>query len=47
MKDGLIKKNIKNNKYFCINYILDNKIKNIVIGFDNFYEYKEIVSFKK
>tara|TARA_B100001063_G_C16759888_1_gene555371 strand:- start:1603 stop:2457 length:855 start_codon:yes stop_codon:yes gene_type:complete len=42
----LNKKNIKNNKYFCINYILDNKIKNIVIGFDNFYEYKEILSFK-
>jgi aryl-alcohol dehydrogenase-like predicted oxidoreductase len=42
----LNKKNIKNNKYFCINYILDNKIKNIVIGFDNFNEYKEILSFK-
>ena len=42
----LDKKNIKNNKFFCINYILDNKIKNIVIGFDNFYEYKEIISFK-
>lgn len=42
----LDKKNINNNKFFCINYILDNKIENIVIGFDNFNEYKEIMSFK-
>ena len=42
----LEKKNIINKKFFCINYILANKIKNIVIGFDNFNEYKEIANFQ-
>lgn len=42
----LEKKNIINKKFFCINYILANKIKNVVIGFDNFNEYKEIANFK-
>ena len=45
-QNWLDKKNIFNNKFFCINYILDNKIKNIVIGFDNFKEYEEIANFK-
>ena len=43
----LEKKNIINKKFFCINYILANKIKNIVIGFDNFDEYKEIANFQR
>ena len=42
----LEKKNIINKKFFCINYILANKIKNVVIGFDNFNEYKEIANFQ-
>jgi aryl-alcohol dehydrogenase-like predicted oxidoreductase len=43
----LEKKNIINKNFFCINYILANKIKNIVIGFDNFDEYKEIANFQR
>ena len=42
----LEKKNIINKKFFCINYILANKIKNVVNGFDNFNEYKEIANFQ-
>ncbi len=43
----LNKENIVNKKFFCINFILANKINNIVIGFDNFKEYKEISNYKK
>jgi len=43
----LNKENISNQKYFCINFILANKINNIVIGFEDFNEYKEILKFKK
>ena len=42
----LDKENIINRKFFCINFILANKINNIVIGFDNFKEYKEISNYK-
>ena len=41
------KENIINKKFFCIDFILTNKINNIVIGFDDFSEYKEISKFKK
>jgi len=41
------KKKIFNKKYFCINFILENKLNNIVIGFDNYCEYKEISNFIK
>ena len=40
------KENIINKKFFCINFILANKINNIVIGFDNFREYNEIANYK-
>lgn len=43
----LNKEGISNQKFFCINFILAYKINNIVIGFDNFNEYKEISKFKK
>lgn len=43
----LKKKKISNKKFFCINFILENKLNNIVIGFDDFNEYKEISNFKK
>ena len=42
----LNKENIINRKFFCINFILTNKINNIVIGFDNFKEYNEIANYK-
>ena len=42
----LDKENIINRKFFCINFILANKINNIIIGFDNFKEYKEISNYK-
>ena len=40
------KKNIINKKFFCINFVLTNKINNLVIGFDKFKEYKEISNYK-
>lgn len=43
----LIKEKISNNKFFCINFILSKKINNLVIGFDDFNEYKEVSNFKK
>ncbi len=43
----LINEKISNNKFFCINFILSKKINNLVIGFDDFYEYKEVSNFKK
>ena len=43
----LIKEKISNNKFFCIDFILSKKINNLVIGFDDFNEYKEVSSFKK
>ena len=42
----LMKNKITNNKFFCIKFILSNKINNLVIGFDNFKEYKEILNYK-
>ena len=41
-----MKNKITNNKFFCIKFILSNKINNLVIGFDNFKEYKEILNYK-
>jgi aryl-alcohol dehydrogenase-like predicted oxidoreductase len=46
-ENWLNKKKISNKKFFCINFVLENKINNIVMGFDNFNEYKEISNFKK
>ncbi len=43
----LIKEKISNNKFFCIDFILSKKINNLVIGFDDFNEYKEVSNFKK
>ena len=42
----LAKNKITNNKFLCIKFILANKINNLVIGFDNFKEYKEIINYK-
>jgi aryl-alcohol dehydrogenase-like predicted oxidoreductase len=44
-ENWVVKENIVNKKFFCINFILKNKINNIVIGFDNFNEYKEISNY--
>ena len=45
-ENWVIKENIVNKKFFCINFILKNKINNIVIGFDNFNEYEEISNYQ-
>lgn len=45
-EEWLKEKNILNKKFFCINFILANNINNIVIGFDDFSEYKEILNYK-
>jgi aryl-alcohol dehydrogenase-like predicted oxidoreductase len=46
-ENWLKKKKITNKKFFCINFILENKLNNIVIGFDDYSEYKEILNFRK
>lgn len=46
--DSWIAKNkISNLKQICISFILKNKLKNLVIGFDSFKEYIEITKLKK